>query len=243
MMRHHPFMRVAPPFYRRHRFPPEIISHCVRLYFRFTLSYRDVEEVMRMRGVTLTYETVRGWCLKFVQTYANGLRRRSPRPGDRWHLDEVFIRINGRVHYLWRAVDQEGEVLDILVQSRRNKKAAKKFLRKLLKGLRYAPRTIIADQLKSYGAAKAEILPGVEHQRQKWQNNRAENSHQPARSRERSMGRFKSAGHAQRFLSAFGIICSYFRVGRHFYTAAGYREVMKSRGVTWGEVSCARPAA
>jgi len=133
-------MSTPPSLYRRHRFPPEIISHTVLLYFRFPLSYRDVEEMMRMRGVTLTYETVRYWCLKFGQNFGNNLRRRSPRPGDRWHLDEVFITINGKLHYLWRAVDQDGDVLDILVQSRRNKKAAKRFFRKLLKGLRYVPR-------------------------------------------------------------------------------------------------------
>ena len=127
-----------------------------------------------MRGVVLTYETVRDWCRKFGQTYANELRRRRPRPGDKWHLDEMFIRINGKQHYLWRAVDQDGNVLDILVQSRRNKKAAKRFFRKLLKGLQYVPRVIVTDQLRSYGAAKAEILPGVEHLRGKGQNNRAE---------------------------------------------------------------------
>jgi putative transposase len=137
--------------------------------------HRDVEEIRAVRGLTLTYETVRDWCRKFGQTYANGLRRRSPRPGDRWHLDEMFIRINGRTHYLWRAVDQDGEVLDILVQSRRDKKAAKKFFRKLLKGLQYVPRVIITDKLKSYSAAKAEIMPGVEHRQHKRLNNRAEN--------------------------------------------------------------------
>ena len=125
----------AVSLYDRHRFPAEIISHCVWLYFRFALSFRDVEEMLAMRGVALTYETVRQWCLKFGQTYANGLRPSSSRPGDRWHLDEVFLKINGRLHYLWRAVDQDGDVLDILVQSRRDKKAAKKFFHKLLKGL------------------------------------------------------------------------------------------------------------
>ena len=129
-MRHTARMRTS--HYHRHRFPAEIISHCVWLYFRFTLSFRDVEEMLAMRGVTLTYETVREWCLKFGQTYANDLRRRVPRLGDQWHLDEVFLKINGRIHYLWRAVDNEGEVLDILVQSQRDKKAAKKFFRKLL---------------------------------------------------------------------------------------------------------------
>jgi len=226
-------MRTSISRYHRHRFPAEIISHCVWLYFRFALSFRDVEEMLAMRGVALSYETVREWCLKFGQTYANELRRRSPRPGDRWHLDEVFLKINGRLHYLWRAVDQDGDVLDILVQSDRDKKAAKKLFRKLLKGLRYVPRVIITDKLRSYGAAKAEVLPGVEHCQDKYQNNRAENSHQPTRLRERLMRRFKSPGHAQRFLSAFGIITSHFRVGRHRYRTGGYREVMRSRFALW----------
>ena len=176
-------------------------------------------------------------CLKFGQTYANNLRRKSPRPGDRWHLDEVFLKINGRVHYLWRAVDQDGDVLDILVQSRRNKKAAKKFFRKLLKGLQYIPRVIITDQLRSYSAAQTEILPSVEHHQDQYQNNRAENSHQPTRLRERMMRRFKSAAQAQRFLSAFGIISSHFRVGRHLFTAGSYRAVMKSRFADWEVVT------
>ncbi len=173
----------------RHRFPSEIISHCVWLYFSLSLSFRDVEELMSSRGVSLSYETVREWCFKFGQTYANGLRHKSPRPGDRWHLDEVFLKINGRLHYLWRAVDQDGDVLDILVQSRRDKKAAKKFFRKFLKGLRYVPRVIITDKLKSYSAAKTEVMPSVEHRQQKYQNNRAENSHQSTRLRERVMRR------------------------------------------------------
>ena len=188
-------MSLPSSLYHRHRFPAEIISHCV-LYFRFNLSYRDVEEMMAMRGLFLSYETIRYWCLKFGQTYANDLRRRSLRPGDAWHLDEVFLKINGRIHYLWRAVDQDRDVLDIMVQSKRNKKAAKRFFRKLLKGLRYVPRVIITDRLRSYGAAKAEVLQSVEHCHDKGLNNRAENSHQPTRLRERVMRRFKSSRHA-----------------------------------------------
>jgi len=150
-------------------------------------------------------------------------------------LDEVFLKIKGRIHYLWRAVDQDGEVLDILVQSRRDKKAAMKFFRKLLKRLQYVPNVIITDKLKSYSAAKAEILASVEHWRGKWQNNRVENSHQPTRLREKVMRGFKSAGHAQRFLSTFGIITSHFRVGRHLYSAGGYREVRKLKFAGWDE--------
>src|SRR6266404_9975758 len=182
--------------YKNHRFPGEIISHGVWLYYRFHLSYRDVQELLFERGIDVTYEAIRQWCLKFGQDYANRLRRRRPRPGDKWHLDEVCLTINGQRHYLWRAVDQDDNGLDILVQSRRNKKAAKKFFRKLLKGLRYVPRVIITEQLKSYSAARAEVMPSVEHLQQKYQNNRAENSHQPTRWRERVMRRFKSSGHA-----------------------------------------------
>ena len=142
-------MRTSVSPYHRHRFPAEIISHSVWLYFRFALSFRDVEEILARRGVTLSYETIREWCLKFGQIYANDLRRRSSHPGDQWHLDEVFLKINGRIHYLWRAVDQDGDVLDILVQSKRDKRAAKKFFRKLLKKLRYVPRVIVKDKLLS----------------------------------------------------------------------------------------------
>src|SRR6267142_5057015 len=190
-MRHTSEMTASETLYHRHRFPPETIRHCVWLDFRFSVSFRDVEELMSSRGVSVTYVTVREWCLKFGQTYANGLRRKSNRPGDRWHLDEVFLKINGRPHYLWRAVDQDGDILDILVQSRRDKKAAKRFFRKLLTGLRYVPRVIITDKLKSYSAARAELMPSVKHLQQKYQNNRAENSHQPTRLRERVMRRFK----------------------------------------------------
>ena len=150
----------------------------------------------------MTYETVRQWCLKFGQSSANELRRRRPRCGDKWYMDEMVLTIRGQKHSLWRAVDQDGNVLDILVQSRRNKKAAKRFFRKLLKGLQDVPRVIITDKLKSYGAAKREILPGVEHRQHKRLNNRAENSHQPTRLREKKMRKCKSAKHAQRFLSA-----------------------------------------
>src|SRR5260370_4542561 len=200
-MRHTPRMPNSASLYHRHRFPAAIISHCVWLYFRFALSFRDVEEMLAMRGVSLSYETVREWCLKFGQTYAKSLRRKSARPGDQLHLDEVFLKIGGRIHYLWRAVDQDGDVLDILVQSRRDQKAAKKFFRKLLKGLRYVPRVIITDKLKSYSAASAEVMPSVDHLQQKYCNTRSENLNQPPRLRKHVMRRFKSSGHAHRFLS------------------------------------------
>ncbi len=228
---------IAPPNYAGYRFPPEIIAHAVRLYFRFALSYRDVEELLAERGVVLTYETVRQWCRKFGQAYANALRRRRPRPGDKWHLDEAFVSINGVTHYLWRAVDQDGHVLDILVQSRRDKRAAVRFLRKLLKGLAYVPRVLITDKLASYGAAKREVLPSVEHRQHKRLNNRAENSHQPTRERERRMRRFKSPGHAQRFLAAYGPIASHFRPRRHRLTAADYRQIRDARFQSWRAVT------
>ena len=227
----------SAPSYKRHRFPPEIIAHAVWLYFRFALSYRDVEELLAERGVIVSYETIRQWCRKFGQTYANELRRRRPRPGDKWHLDEAFITINGQQHYLWRAVDQDGNVLDILVQSRRNKQAATKFLRKLLKGLQYVPRVVITDKLASYGVARQEVLPSVEHRQHKGLNNRAENSHQPTRERERRMRRFKSPGHAQRFLAAYGPIAAHFRPRRHRLTARAYRQLRQERFATWREVA------
>jgi putative transposase len=223
--------------YKRHRFPPEIIGHAVWLYFRFALSYRDVEELLAERGVILTYETVRQWCHTCGQAYANELRRHRPRPGDKWHLDAVVVQINGTQHYLWRAVDQDGHVLDILVQARRDKRAATKFLRKLLRGLTYVPRVVITDKLASYGAAMCEVLPRVEHRRHKSLNNRSENSHQPTRERERRMRRFKGSGHAQRFLTAYGPIASHFRPRRHRLTAAAYRRTRTERFATWRAVT------
>jgi putative transposase len=201
--------------YKNHCFPAEIISHGVWLYFRFCLSYRDVEELLFARGVIVTYEAIRKWCVKFGQSYANQLRRRRPRLDDKWYLDEVFLTIHAERHYLWRAVDQDGIVLDILVQRHRHKAAAKRFFRKLLKGCQYVPRVIITDQLKSYGAAKREVLAGVEHRQHRYLNNRAENSHQPTRQREQRMQRFKSPGQAQRFLAAYGPIAQHFRPQRH----------------------------
>ena len=159
--------------YKGYRYPIEVIGHAVWLYHRFTLSLRDVEELMLARGVVVTYETIRSWCAKFGPDYAAQLRRWRPRPGDKWHLDEVFVKINGTTHYLWRAVDQHGDVLDILVQSRRNAVAAKRFFRKLLKGLRYVPRVLVTDKLASYQVAHREVLPSVTHRRSKYLNNRA----------------------------------------------------------------------
>jgi len=227
----------AGPCDKRHRFPPAIIGHAVWLYFRFALSDRDVEELLAERGVIVTDETIRQWCRKFGQQYANALRRRRPRPGDQWHLDEVFVQINGAQHDLWRAVDQDGNVLDILVQSRRDKRAATKFLRELLQGRTYAPRVVITDKLARDGAAMREVLPSVEHRRHTGLHNRAEHAHQPTRERERRMRRFKAPGHARRFLAASGPIASHFRPRRHRLTAVAYRETRATRFATWRAVT------
>jgi len=232
-----------PERYKHHRFPGDIISHGVWLSYRFTLSYRDVQELLCERGITVSHEAIRQWCRKFGQDYANQRRHRRPRPGDKWHLDEVFLTINGERHYLWRAVDQEDNVLDILVQRRRNKQAAKKFFRKLLKGLQYVPRVIITEKLKSYGAAKREILPGVEHRQSRYLNNRCENSHRPTRQREYRMQGFKSPGHAQRFLSAYGPIAQHCRPRRHLLSAPEYRKEMRQRFESWAAMTGTERAA
>ena len=178
-----------------------------------------------------------------AQTYANGLRRRRARPGDKWHVDEVFIKIRGKTHYLWRAVDQQGTVLDILVTSRRDTRAATRFFPKLLKGLEYVPRVLITDKLASYGAARRRVLRSVEHRQSKYLNNRAENSHHPTRARERAMKKFTSAGHAQRFLSAFSGISPHFRPGRHRLSATEYRREMTGRFTTWNQITGTATAA
>jgi putative transposase len=224
------------PCYARHRFPAEVISYAVWLYFRFPLSLRMVEEMLAARGILVSHETVRQWALKFGQSFANQIRRRLPSPGDKWHLDEVVISIAGRKQWLWRAVDQNGVVLDILVQSRRNAKAAKRLLRKLLKKQGIAPRVMITDKLASYGAAKREIMPGVEHRQHQRLNNRAENSHQPTRRRERIMKRFKSAGQAQRFLSAHDQVANLFRRPANT-NAATHRKSRAQAFTTWVEVT------
>jgi len=170
------------------------------------LSFRDVEELMAARGILVSYETIRRWCEKFGAAYAAGLRRRRARTGDKWHLDEVFLKINGITHYLWRAVDQNGVVLDILVQPKRDRFAAMRFFRRLLRAIGHKPRVIITDKLRSYAAAKRIVMPGVAHRQHRYLNNRAENSHQPTRERERRMPRFKSGEHAQRFVEVHGML-------------------------------------
>ena len=227
----------ACPSYAGYRFPAEIISHAVWLYFRFPLSLRMVDELLAARGIIVSHETVRQWALKFGQGFANQIRRRLPAAGDKWHLDEVVLTIAGVKHWLWRAVDQTGHVLDILVQSRRDTHAAKRLLRKMLKRQCRAPRVMITDKLRSYAAAKRAVMPSVEHRKHKGLNNRAENSHQPTRRRERQMKRFKSAGHAQRFLSAHDGISNLFHLRRHQVPAAQYRAARTEAFAVWAEIS------
>jgi putative transposase len=230
-------MNIPRSRYSGYRFPPEIISYCVWLYFRFSVSYRDIEELMAERGVTVTYESIRAWCYKFGRDYAKRIRARRGQLGDTWHLDEVCVKIDGRLQYLWRAVDQDGSVLDILVQARRDKRAAARFFMKLLRGARYAPRVVVTDRLASYIAPCAELLPNTVHRRDKGLNNRAENSHQSTRERERRMRGFKSAGHAQRFLSIFGLIADLFGVGRHLLSASSYRVALSRRFIEWRSIA------
>jgi putative transposase len=187
----------ASPF-RGHCFPPEIIAHAVWLYFRFHLSLRDVQDLLAERGVVVRHEAIRQRSGKFGAAFANGLRRHRARPGDNWHLDEVLLKINSKRHWLWRAVDQNGVVLDILVQQRRDQNAAECFLRQVVDAVGYEPRIVITDKLASYPPAIRRALPNTQHRRHKRLNNRAENSHLPTRKREWVLQRFKSADHAQR---------------------------------------------
>src|SRR6202048_132295 len=187
--------------YSGYRFPPEIIQHAIWLYIRFTLSFRDVEDLLAERGILVSYETVRRWVNHFGPIVAADLRKRRPKPHTTWHLDEVYLKIDVRMVYLWRAVDAEGEVLDVLVQTRRNKRAALKLMRKLLKKYGFGPDKLVTDELRSYAAAASHLGIAKRHERGRWRNNRAENSHQPTRRRERKMQGFKSVGSAQRFLS------------------------------------------
>jgi putative transposase len=187
--------------YSGYRFPAEIIHQAIWLYLRFTLSFRDVEDLLTERGIAISYETVRRWVNHFGPIIAAELRKRRPKPHATWHLDEVYLKIDGRMVYLWRAVDAEGEVLDVLVQSKRDKRAALKLMRKLLRKYAVVPERLVTDDLRSYRAATLDLGIDHLHDRGRWKNNRAENSHQPTRRRERKMQRFKSAGSAQKFLS------------------------------------------
>ncbi len=228
---------MKPISYRCHRFPPQIIQQAIWLYCRFTLSFRDVEDLLAERGLDLSYETVRRWVLKFGHSYARRLRQFRPRPDDHWHLDEMFVKIRGRQMYLWRAVDAEGEVLDFLIQSRRNKAAALKLMRKLLKKQGYVPSSIVTDKLPSYGAVLRELGFSRKHVTGRRKNNRAENSHQPLRRRERKMQRFKSAGAAQRFLSIHAAVYNHFNVQRHLISRKYHRLFRIAAMEAWRHVT------
>jgi transposase-like protein len=225
--------------FARHQFPPLIIRHTVWLYLRFTLSYRDVEDLLAERGLDVSYESVRRWVLKFGPLFARELRRRRHRPTSRWHFDEMAVLIGGEQFWLWRAVDDEGEVLDLLVQRRRDKNAAVKLMRKLLKKQGFAPDVLVTDKLRSYGAAKAALGLSARHEQGLRKNNRAENSHQPVRRRERKMQRFKSPGSAQRFLSTHAAVHNTFNVQRHLTSRATLRVLRGEALQTWRAATAA----
>jgi putative transposase len=231
------------PLYRRHRFPAEVIGYAVFLHFRFPLSLRMVEDMLAMRGIIVSYETVRRWAEKFGREYSNRIRRRAPARGDKWHLDEVVITIRGRRHWLWRGVDQDGFVLDVLVQSRRDRTAAQRLMRKLLKKSARAPRVMITDKLKSYGAARKDMGLRIEHRQHKGLNNRVENSHLPTRRRERLMKRFKSLRQVQKFLSIHDRVANLFHFPRNKLSAIDYRAARAQAFSAWTEVAAARLAA
>ncbi|MCZ7481337.1 IS6 family transposase [Rhizobium rhizogenes] len=226
------------PLYRRYRYPAEVIAHAVWLYFRFPLSLRMVEDLLAARGIIVSHQTIRLWAEKFGRTFANEIRRRSSgRLGDKWHLDEAVVSIRGKKHWLWRAVDQDGFVLEVLVQNRRNAKAAKRLMRKLLKSQGRAPRVMITDKLRSYDAAKRDIMPAVEHRSHKRLNNRAENSHQPIRRRERIMKRFKSQRHLQRFVSIHDPIANLFHIPQHDIPSSHHRELRLEAWNLWAKIA------
>ncbi len=219
--------------YASYRFPPEIIQQAIWLYLRFTLSFRDVEDLLAERGIVVSYETIRRWVNHFGPSIAADLRKRRPKPHSIWHLDEVYLKISGRMVYLWRAVDAEGEVLDVLVQSKRDRRAALNLMRKLLEKYAFAPQRLVTDDLRSYGSAARELGLESRRERGRWKNNRAENSHQPTRRRERKMQRFKSAGSAQKFLSTHAAVYNTFNVQRHLTSARTHRTLRAAAMSTW----------
>jgi len=232
-------VKTPESLYHRRRFPPDIIQHAVWLYHRFSLSFRDIQDLLAERGVTVSYETVQRWCTIFGPRYATRLRRRYGRHGDTWHVDEVFVRIRGKQHFLYRAVDQDGDVVEILVQKRRDSKAVVQFFRKLMKGQGGEPRRLVTDELKSYPAAHRQIMPEVVHITDRYANNRVEVSHEPTRQRERLMRRFKSVAQAQRFLSVHGMVQNLFQLGRHLMRAGNYRLFRTRAFARWQQVTFA----
>ena len=232
-------MKTKTPSYQRHRFRSEIISHAVWLCHRFCLSFREVEEHLAERGITIMYESIRQWWQEFGPDFARKLKKQQGPLGDTWHIDEVFIMVQGQRQYLWRAVDQDGDVIDILVQHRRNQRAAERFFRLLIKGQRREPRWLVTDKLRSYDAAHHTIMPTVNHINHIYANNRAEVSHEPARQRERAMRGFKATPQAQRFLTLHGMTQNLFRVGRHILQAVNYRLLRVQAFQVWRDVPCA----
>ncbi|MFM0258439.1 IS6 family transposase [Paraburkholderia sediminicola] len=223
--------------YASYRFPPDVISYAVWLYYRFPLSLRMVEELLAARGIDLTYETVRRWSVKFGVGLARRIRSTALARGDKWHLDDVVVTISGRKHWLWRAVDQHGAVLDVLVQSRRDRHAARRLMRKLLRKHGRAPRVLITDKLKSYAAANRDLGINVEHRQHKGMNNRAENPHQPTRVREKVMRRFKSARHLQRFASVHDQVANLFMHCRYHTDARQKRALRTQAFEAWESVT------
>jgi len=230
-------IKTARSIYRGYWFPAEVIEHAVWLYFRFPLSLRMVEDLLAARGIVVSHETVRCWAEKFGRIYANKIRRRAPQFGDKWHLDEVVITINGKKHWLWRAVDAEGFVLDALVQGRRDRRAAERLLCKLIRKQARARRVIVTDKLGSYGAARTNMGMRFEHRQHKGLNNRAENSHLPTRRREKIMKRFKSARHLQRFVSIHDPIANLHNIPRHAISSSDYRALRAEAMVAWREIA------
>lgn len=214
--------------YKRHRFPPDIISYAVWLYHRFNLSHRDIEDLLAERGITVSREAIRLWCIKFGAIYTRRLKRKHRGYGDTFYTDEVFVRINGKQHYVWRAVDQDGDVVDVYLQARRDGAAAKWFFRRLLRSHGSEPRKIVTDKLRSYGVAHRELIPEAIHSTQQYENNRAEQSHEATRVRERGMRKFKSVGQAQRVLGAHAAVSNLFNLGRHLIGAKHYRDLRVS---------------
>jgi putative transposase len=224
--------------YKRHRFPPDIISYAVWLYFRFNLSHRDIEDLLAERGITVSREAIRLWCIKFGALYTRRLKRKHRSYGDTFYIDEVFVKINGKQHYLWRAVDQDGEVVDVYLQPRRDGAAARRFFKRLIRSHKGEPRKIVTDKLRSYGVAHRELMPDVIHDSSQYANNRAEQSHEATRVRERGMRgaafrRFKSVDQAQRFPEAHAAVYNLFNLGRHMVRAEHYRNLRESAFGDW----------
>lgn len=231
----------SQPRLKGHRFPREVISYAVWISHRFALSLRDVEDLLAERGIVVSYETIRAWVGKFGTQMAKRVRAVRAQPSDKWHLDEVVIPIRGVKHWLWRAVNSNGEVLDILVQSRRNARAAKRFISRLI--VRWGkPRVIITDKLRSYGAALRKLALDADHRAHKGLNNRIEGSHRPTRKREKIQGRFKSARQAQKFLAAHDETATLFRLRRHKMTASAYRQKRASAFSQWNECAASLKA-